>query len=114
MNFLSNIFKLFHSILKFKEFPTNLISEERVTEGFFPVTPDLPRRGNSSQGIGQREYQDPIISSTLSRKSTGNIRSLYRPRDNIAMAGNMDLTTVTQESVGAGVGGFRSASVKPR
>ena len=30
---------------------------------------------------------------------TGNIRGKYRPRDNIQMAGHMDLKTVTQETV---------------
>jgi len=84
-------------------------------EGFFPVTPDVPRRGNSSLGLGSREYPDPLSSSPHSRMSTGNLRSKYRPRDNILMAGNMELTTVTQQTTGAGaVGGFRSASVRPK
>ena len=46
--------------------------------------------------------------------STGNLRSKYRPRDNILMAGPMDLVTVTQQTGAQGIGGFRSASVRPR
>lgn len=82
-----------------------------LDEGFFPVTPDVPRRGNSSIGLGAREQL--YSGSPHLRMSTGNLRSKYRPRDNILMAGPMDLVTVTQQTGAQGIGGFRSA-VRPR
>ena len=83
-----------------------------LDEGFFPVTPDVPRRG-SLIGIGTQELMRNS-GSPHSRMSTGNLRSKYRPRDNILMAGPMDLVTITQETGAQGLGGLRSASVRPR
>ena len=40
-----------------------------------------------------------FIFVSINRMYTGNIRGKYRPRDNIQMAGHMDLKTVTQETV---------------
>ena len=65
-------------------------------DGFFPKTPDLRRRRHSSLGLG-----------------SSNLRNKFRPRDNIAMMGNMELLTSAQHRDKAGLGGFRSASVKP-
>ena len=83
---------------------------DSAEDGFFPVTPDVPRRGRSSLGLGARE----LPQYPHSRMSTGNLRSKFRPRDNILMAGNMDLVTVTQQTGSQGLGGRRSASVRPR
>jgi len=65
-------------------------------DGFFPKTPDLRRRRHSSLGL------------------SSNLRNKFRPRDNIAMMGDMELLTSAQHRDKAGLGGFRSASVKPR
>ena len=65
-------------------------------DGFFPKTPDLRRRRHSSLGLAS------------------NPRNKFRPRDNIAMMGDMELLTSAQHRDKAGLGGFRSASVKPR
>ena len=54
---------------------------DSAEDGFFPVTPDVPRRGRSSLGLGARE----LPQSPHSRMSTGNLRSKFRPRDNIAI-----------------------------
>ena len=53
-------------------------------DGFFPKTPDLRRRGGSSLGLGSRELPHHH-QATPSRKSTGNLRHKFRPRDNIAI-----------------------------
>ena len=90
-----------------------LEDESNLEDGFFPKTPDSRRRGNSSLGLGTRELAQPYQASP-SRKSTGNLRHMFRPRDNIAMRGDMDLVTEAQQRDSAGLGGFRSHSVKPR
>ena len=66
-------------------------------DGFFPKTPDLRRRRHSSLGF---------VGS--------NLRNKFRPRDNIAMMGDMELLTSAQHRDKGGLGGFRSASVQPR
>ena len=53
-------------------------------DGFFPKTPDLRRRVGSSLGLGSRELPHQH-QATPSRKSTGNLRHKFRPRDNIAI-----------------------------
>ena len=65
-------------------------------DGFFPKTPDLRRRRHSTVGL------------------SSNLRSRFRPRDNIAMMGDMELLTSAQHRDRAGLGGFRSASIQPR
>ena len=65
-------------------------------DGFFPKTPDLRRRRHSTAGL------------------SSNPRNKFRPRDNIAMMGAMELLTSAQHRDKAGLGGFRSASVQPR
>ena len=65
---------------------TDLSLEDDVNleDGFFPKTPEPRRRGNSSLGLGTRELGQPYQASP-SRKSTGNLRHKFRPRDNIAI-----------------------------
>ena len=64
-------------------------------DGFFSKTPDMRRR-HSTIGL------------------VSNLRNKFRPRDNIAMMGDMELLTSAQTRDKAGLGGSRSSSVKPR